>query len=592
MITLFRSKKLQKEKEELINQPVSALDNQSPSNNSQKVELDSSTLPPSNFSPPASKIIQTYQDSYLRLQAEVDIATIHVDEIASKVALFYEKVRKIVDWKEEHLVRRSAIERILKRKLISEISGLSLANSLNPEGMAEPLVLELIRGGHFPNDKIPRKKITEVKNALEKYIFILKNNLLAKNNHVTPKIKQKINFYEWILDIAACEIEEILGPPVREQALIDFMFTSMRERIQITPQNAIAEEEKNNQIYIAILRALYRLDDPIITHHLLKKRWKLWRNLPSSVYEEASRKIIHVKKEIEKELSHPYSNKFYALCEKYDTLYLILGDVLDMFAKTPAQISKTISDQKSLISYIKKAYNNRLSTLKSRLFRAAIYSTLSIFVAGSLSLFIFEIPLAKLFYGNFNPLAIVVDIMLPTILMFILVALVRPPKESNLDKVIKEIIKIVYQFEEKDVYEIDLRKKRRIIFNFLTSLLYLIVNGISLALVFLMFRIAQVPVTSLYLDTLNVAMIVFAALVIRQRAKELTVEEKVTFWEFLIDVLSIPIAKIGQWLANKWKEYNIVSVFFIALIDMPFSTFIEFIENWRSFLKEKQAELH
>jgi hypothetical protein len=263
-----------------------------------------------------------------------------------------------------------------------------------------------------------------------------------------------------------------------------------------------------------------------------------------------------------------------------------------MFAKTPAQISKTVSDQKNLIAYIQKAYNKRLSTLKSRLYRAAIYSTLSIFVAGSLSLFIFEIPLAKLFYGNFNPLAIVVDIMLPTILMFILVALVRPPKESNLDKVIKEIIKIVYQFEEKDVYEIDLRKKRRIIFNFLTSLLYLIVNGVSLALVFLMFRIAQVPVTSLYIDTLNVAMIVFAALVIRQRAKELTVEEKVTFWEFLIDVLSIPIAKIGQWLANKWREYNIVSVFFIALIDMPFSTFIEFIENWRSFLKEKQAELH
>jgi hypothetical protein len=592
MITLTRLKKLQKEKEEPTKQPVSALEDQLPPSNLPKTEPNPQAPALSDFSSPASKLIQTYQNYYLRLQSAVDIATIHVDEIASKVALFYEKIRKIVDWKEEHLVRKSAIERILKRKLISEISGFSLTSSLEPETTAEPLVLELIRGGHFPNDKIPRKKITEVKNTLEKYIFILKNNPLAKNNHLAPKIKQKINFFEWILDIAACEIEEILEPPVREQALIDFMVTSMQERIQITPAQAINEDEKNHQIYIAVLRALFRLDDATITHHLLKKRWPSWKNLPPSLYKEASQKIIQVKKELEKELSHPYSNKFYALCEKYDTLYLILGDVLDAFAKEPAQISQTISDQKNLISYIQKAYQKRLSTLKSRLYRAAIYSTLSIFVAGSLSLFIFEVPLAKLFYGKFSPLAIVVDIMLPTILMFILVALVRPPKESNQDKVIKEIIKILYRFEEKDIYEIDLRKKRRIIFNLLIGVLYLIVNGLSLALVFLIFRLAQVPVTSLYIDTINVAMIVFAALVIRQRAKELTVEEGVTFWEFLIDILSIPIAKIGQWLADKWREYNVVSVFFIALIDMPFSTFIEFIESWRSFLKEKQAELH
>ena len=45
-----------------------------------------------------------------------DAANLHVDEVASKVASFYEKVRKIVDWREEHLMRRIAIKRILKRR--------------------------------------------------------------------------------------------------------------------------------------------------------------------------------------------------------------------------------------------------------------------------------------------------------------------------------------------------------------------------------------------------------------------------------------------------------------------------------------------
>jgi hypothetical protein len=87
-------------------------------------------------------------------------------------------------------------------------------------------------------------------------------------------------------------------------------------------------------------------------------------------------------------------------------------------------------------------------------------------------------------------------------------------------------------------------------------------------------------------------MVVFAGTIIRQRAKELTIEEKRGFWQFLLDILSVPVAKLGQWLSNKWREYNIVSVFLTVLVDMPFSTLVEFIESWSTFLKEKKAELH
>ena len=52
------------------------------------------------------------------------------------------------------------------------------------------------------------------------------------------------------------------------------------------------------------------------------------------------------------------------------------------------------------------------------------------------------------------------------------------------------------------------------------------------------------------------------------------------------------MAKMGQWLANKWREYNIVSVFFTALIDLPFSGMMEFIEDWRTYLNERKAEIH
>src|SRR3989338_3352127 len=170
------------------------------------------------------KLIQQYKLAKLTEQLVANTPRIHVDEVAQKVAAFYEQIRTVVDWKEEHLMRRSAIIRKLKRRFLN----LELNNYSGEEDIAEPLVLELIRGGHFPNDAIEETKITDVKKIIDKYIFILKNSPENKKGGAG------INFYNWLLEIAACEIEETLAPPIKETALIDYMFELMKERIRVS----------------------------------------------------------------------------------------------------------------------------------------------------------------------------------------------------------------------------------------------------------------------------------------------------------------------------------------------------------------------
>jgi len=540
------------------------------------------------ISPRFQKFIKQYQEVLTELEPKGEIATIHVDEIASKLAAFYEKIRKIIDWKEEHLIRRAAIERNLKRRLIAEISEFALVPNLSPAEMAEPLVLELIRGGYFANDQIPRKKLVAVQKILKKYVYILKNSPLAK----TSKVKSKINLYSWILEIAACEIEEALDPPLKENLLIEFMTSSMVEKIQVDPGIGLSENEKRRQVYIAVHRTLFDLDSPIISYHLIKNRYPQWQNPDQQFLDKITKNILALWKIIDDNLSHPLSSNFQKICEKYDTLYLIIGDIFNQLSQEPAKMPAIIANPQTLENLIKQAYNKRLSTLKSRLFRSAVYSTLSIFLSNAVSLFIFEVPLAKLFYGRFSSLATAVDIVIPTLIMLFMVATVKPPKENNFRVVTKEIKKIVYPAKEKDIYEIRARKKRAFLVNCLIAFLYTLTSLFSLILVFAIFYFARVPATSIVIDTLNVAMIVFAGLLIRQRSKELTVEEKTTFWQFSLDAISIPVAKLGQWLSNKWKEYNIISIFFTALVDMPLTSFVEFVESWSLFLKEKKAEIH
>jgi len=559
--------------------------------NKQKITIDDDLKAPSvieagQFDPNFEKLVKDYQEIIKNKKLTGSVSTIHVDEIASKVAFIYERVRKVIDWKEEHLIRRGAIERVLKRRLISELSSFKLAN-FNPEKAAEPIVLELIRGGHFANDEIPRDKIDEVKKLLEKYLYILGNNPLYNS----ANIKDKVNLYNWLLEIAACEMEEILDPPSEENLFINFMTESIIKKIKIVEEDELSKKDLVLQTYIAVHRALFRLDAPIISYHLIKYFYPNWRKIDQKNLEIITKDITNLLKKINQYLAHPHSGKFQKICEQHDTIFLIIKDIFEKTIKEKEQIINKLSGVKRLNKIVRDCYGARLSTLKSRLYRSAVYSTLSIFVAGGLSLFIFEVPLAKLFYGRFSPLAVLVDILIPTIVMFVLVAIIKLPKIDNLKRVILEVQKIIYDTDSKDVYEIRLKKRRKLIMNILIGVIYTLTNAGSIVLVFWVFKIARVPITSIYIDTLNVAMVVFAALIIRQKAKEMTVIEKVSFGEFFLDILSIPVGKLGQWLSAKWKEWNIVSVFFTAIIDIPFLTITEFIESWSSFIKEKKAEI-
>jgi len=519
----------------------------------------------SEISRAAQQLIGRYKTWHQHQQQE-NAFTIHVDEVASKAAAFYEKIREVVDWREEHLMKRAAISRMLKRRLIL---------TKNSRDVAESLILELIRGGHFPNDKIPESKFGEVEKIIDKYVFIL------KNSPNPPKNKTKIQLSNWIFNIAACEIEEVLALPQREIALMDYMTELMQEQIKMKP-GVISDEEKNTQIYIAVQRALFKLDAPIISYYLLKKYY------PREI---ANDNIYTIWDDLEKKLNHPLADKFYSICERYDTPYLLLGDVLSEI--NPADAPEKILNPATLEGLIRQAYNKRLATLKKRLYRAAAYSTLSIFSTNIFSFFVLEIYLAKLIGGSFTPITVAVDILGPTFLMFLLMVTVKTPAAGNLDVAVMETIKIIYQREKLDIYEIKIPKKRGFISKLFIAFFYLLGAGISLGTMFWIFELASFPPTSIVINIVFVALIIFTGLAIRNRAEELTVQEKKpSFFGFIFDILLTPIAGLGNWLSNEWRQYNALTVFFSTLVDVPFTVFVEFIEQWRFFLKEEKEKLH
>lgn len=515
---------------------------------------------------------------------------IHMDEIASRIAKFYEMIRKVIDWKEDNVLRRAAIERILKRLLFPKLTGVTTKQAIDSYRIAYTVTADLIRGGHLPNDEIPQEQILVVETALQKYLYLLKHAVFSTTDPLV--IKRQINFTTFVIELAACEIEEILTHPVKERVILQAMTELLTDRIKVIPEDAMTPDEKKMHVFIATCRTLYDLDDAFILYQFLKFTYPEWHNPPEELLKKLASEIPDLWQRSHEILSHPLSRQFYAIAERIDTIFMLLGDVLDEVSEKPAKLKALLQNKEELTAKMQAAYDARFTTLKKRLIRLAIFSTLSVFLSNWFTFFIIEVPLASLFYEGFNLFTAFIDFLVPTVMMFVLVMIIRPPAKDNAPRVLATAYRFLYEEEKKVFYEVRVRSRRNPLFTAFVTTLYFLMMGGVLGAVWYIFWIARLPITSVAFDTFTIALTIFAAVLIRNKSKELTVDERTTIWEFFLDMLSVPVAKVGSFLANKWKEYNIIAILFTFLIETPFVVVLDFIDNWSQYLKERRSELH
>ncbi|MDO8470714.1 MAG: hypothetical protein Q7S63_01930 [bacterium] len=527
-----------------------------------------------DFSPNTKELVAKYQAWYESFQPKEAGSVLSVDEIASKVAAFYEKIRGVVDWQEEHLLRKTAIGRILRRRLLMKTDG---------EEIAEGLLQELVRGGHFPNNQLPLSTIDKVQAIVDKYTFLIANQ--AKNGH---EEHHHLSMEDWLLDIAASEIEESVAPPLRERALIEYMVEDIKERIRF-PDNvssSMTEDEKGLHIAIAVRRSLFHMDEATLSFHILEKLFPSWHTPSTDTLSQISEHVGNTRDRIEEVLHHPLAERFYQLTSTYDTPYLLLGDIL---GENPKEFEAMYAEGAKLEAAISQAYRVRLSKLGDKIKKAAVWSTLSIFATKVVIVLIVEVPLERYLTHTVNELALGLSIAVPTLLMMLLVLNVRSTSEENYRRVVMEVMKLAYSKERKDSYELSIPKKK----SGGVSLIY----GLSFVLSFgaLAWGLDKLTLPPLSIGILLffLSLVAFAGTRIRSRAKELLIiQEREGILMGIFDLFSLPIIYAGKWFSGQISRYNVLPLLLSFLVEIPFQVFVSFLEQWRNFLKEKKEEIH
>ena len=506
-----------------------------------------------------------------------DVATIEVHDTVSNVAWAYEKLRQAIDYQDEHLLRKNAIERILKRRLVAGATA---------EHVAEPLIMELIRGRYLPNKTLPVTVINDAAAVINNYIH------LWTQVPTLARPEENDRLFSWYLGIMAVELNEILAPSERDEALLRLMYRVTYQDITFAEEH-LSEEEKNTQLYIAIHRALLKSDVNIIRYHLFMREHPEWHHPSPETISRLGQSFPHIRENIEAELRHPAGELLQRIMKKYTIIFLIFSDLAGQYGADAVQ-QMTFQDQ--LVEDVKKAYINRRKIILRKIARSIIRSIIYVFLTKMLLLVLIEVPVERIVYGHVlsNYVPLIINVAFPPFLLAFLGISIRPAGKKNELAVIEKVEALVYRGDERHV----LVKPRKPITrsSLLTGLFrltyaltfFLVFGGIIWGLTKLNFTPVSTVIFLLFLTIVS-----FFGIRVRLLSKELlVVDQRENLFTVLFDFLTVPILQVGRWISLRVPKINIMIFFLDVIIEAPFKAFLEATEGFFGFLKEKREEIY
>ncbi|MFH1772916.1 MAG: hypothetical protein ABH818_00965 [Patescibacteria group bacterium] len=514
-----------------------------------------------------------------KIDSQDDAPKIKVSELISKMAFYYEKIRNLVDYKEEYLLRKNAIQRILKRHIIIE----GAIRELKPEEIAKHLLIELIRAAYLSNNKIPETKIGEVAVVITKYIK-LKNLCLQKlvdNNGKHKTIK-------WILALAASEIEEKLSDNLIIKKTINDIYELLKVNVKFPDQY---QQDKEIQIYIGIHQIYLKFDRDMLEFQLFKYFIANWSMAGDNEIVKVVNNLDKLRLSIDKQINHPLANQLAKIINQYTIFYTVLNDVIE---ENPVGVYEYLKeDTQTFRQVIKKFCNIRYHAISTKLRRAATRSIIYIFLTKTILVIILEVPVMLWLNEAINYNFLAINVSFPPLLLFLMVLFTRMPSDNNSAKIIEGIEEIV--FEEKrrrEPYQLHQITKRGKGVNVVFGFFYAVTFFLSFGLVIWFLNKIHFNFVSILIFLFFLALVSFFGTRIKKVTKGMfVVEHKENIIALIIDFLFIPVVAVGKWLNEKFSRINIFVFVLDFIIEAPFKIFVEIAEDWTKYIRERKEEI-
>ena len=504
-----------------------------------------------------------------------DLSKITVSQTVTFFALAYEKIRNAMEYREDHQIRRAAIERIVKRLLM-----------LNPSGhdMADGLIRELLWARYFDADSLGSKDIENTQRIIDKYIYLLNILLLGLSGQNRDFI------YNFIIDLLTCEIEENLNPEGTQKnaCYTFFVYQVLRNKIKL---EGISEDQKNAYFLAAVEKTFRRSDRSYQRYHLFTTFYKPISQYEKEELKEFSGKLPKIFEKIDDMIKNPYVEQLSHFIKKQLPPFLILFSIIkDKFG----DINEILSDKEKLNNEVEITCRQKYQGLKKRIMNLSIRSFIYIFLTKMILALILEFPLSRYIYGEVNWESISINTLFPPFLMLFIVAFFKIPGAENTQKIQQRIIEIVdanKSFESSIAFVRRQPKEKKPILVFGFTVFYSLTFLVTLLLIFEVLNMLNFNLVSQAIFIFFVSVVTFFSYRIKQVANEYYLSEKESIFTPIIDFFFMPILSIGKFFSQEISKLNFLVFFLDFLIEAPFKFIFEIIEEWISFVHKRKEEI-
>lgn len=505
-----------------------------------------------------------------------EFSKITVSRAVSFFAIAYERIRNSIEYREDHLVRRAAIERIVKRRL-----------SMNPagEGEGENIVRELLWARYFPSDSLSETDASVVQKIFDTYIKL-------RSVLITGRPRETARYLEGFLnDLLTCEIEEALSSDTsaRDSMFSYFIFQSLKNKFKIDGLNP---DVQNAYLLTAIEKSFRRSDIPYQRYHLFNVFYQPLASYTVDELQDLAPKLPQIFVKIDDTLKSKLVDKVIKFVRKQLPPFLILFSLIKL--KMNDGLDGILTDKAKLWSEVDLLCRQKYAGVQKRLRGLAVRSLIYIFITKMLLAIALEGPLSQYFYGEVEWVSIIINSVFPPIMLLIIILTNKLPDEENTRRIYGRIVDIIdadTSFENKIVMIAQKPKARRPELQLGFSILYALTFAVTLYLIRIILMLLNFNLISQAIFLFFVSTVAFFSHRIKSVTSEYKLVEKDSFFTPFFDFFFMPMLALGKFFSSEIAKLNFFTFIFDVLIEAPYKLIIEVIEEWISFTRRKKEEI-
>lgn len=481
---------------------------------------------------------------------------LEVNDVVSAVAGTYEKLRYLLEYREEHTVRRAAIERMLRRRLMLE----------GKEFDGARLARELVEGKYIVASEASEHFAHEAARIIERFESLAS----AAGDDYRRKL----------LSFAASEIEALLSgyQYALDASVVDAMYKTLRPHLTAY---GYSTQDTDTQLFCACRRTILNADDESLSYALWLAYVTDWKN--GTVDESAlARSLPGILAAIRADVKHGLQWLIVPRIKRESISFRIVRNFL--LEHPHADIGNEGKLDDYARSFLAGVYETERERIKKSGIRAVAYLFLTKFVVA----LAIEAPYELFVLGGLSYVPLVTNILFHPALLFALTRNIGGLNEQNTNAVVADLHELLYSGHVRDIPVREGYGSLTALFALFYGLLILgVFGGIIGVLQALGFNIVGAALFLFFLS-----LVLFFAYRIRMRAQRWVVVQQKGVAALITNALIAPIVRVGRYLSRTFSSVNVFVLFMDFILETPFKMLLNFSHHFLIYLREKANEVY